>query len=144
MKNLNHLKPILIAAFAAALLCGCVSTINYPAYPSANWNGIKTLGTVTADSGAWPLSLNAPPPDYTYYSALCSKASEQFNVPKSQVVLGEVSVVYGSEMDGTIRDWKATAIAGQNTNAPIIQDAPSAPPAPENHWLGNLKSSRTQ
>jgi hypothetical protein len=121
------MKNAIAAILAAALLCGCVSTIKYPAYPVVSWAQVKTLGVVTADSGGWPLSLNSPPPDYTYYSALQNKAAKQYDVPKSQVVLGEVSVNYGAEMDGTIRDWTATAIAGQNTNAPVFIDAPSAP-----------------
>jgi len=145
-KKLNPMKKALCTIAAAALLCGCASTIKYPAYPAAvNWGkDVKILGQVTTDSGPWPLSLNSPPPDYTYYSALQEKAATQYQVPKSQVVLGEVAVDYMAEMVGTIRSWKATAIAGQNTNAPIIPDAPSAPSAPENHWLGNLKSPRKQ
>ena len=122
------MKNAIVPILAIALLCaGCASTIKYPPYPSANWSGIKTFGIVKADSGAWPLSLNSPPPDYTYYSALQIQAAKQYGVPQSQIVLGEVSVNYMAEVVGTIRSWKATAIAGQNTNAPIFVNAPAAP-----------------
>src|SRR5438132_11376578 len=102
------MKNILIMIAAATLFCGCASTIKYPAYPAAvNWQkDVKILGPVTADSGRWPLSLNSPPPDYTYYTALQAKAAEQYHVPRSQVVLGEVAVNYMAEVVGTIRSWK--------------------------------------
>ena len=122
------MKKLLIIIATSALLCGCASTIKYPPYPATvNWGtGVKVLGKVTADSGGWPLSLNAPPPEYTYYSALQDTAAKQFAVPRNQIVLGEVSVDYMAEIDGTIRSWTATAIAGQETNG-VIQSAPFAP-----------------
>jgi hypothetical protein len=110
------MKFTIIMVLAAALLCGCESTLKYP--PSANWGpGTKVLGPVKADSGIWPLSLSAPPPQYTYFSALRDKAAYQFNLPPDSIAIGEMTVMIGAEMDGTVRDWTATAIAGQNTNS---------------------------
>jgi hypothetical protein len=111
------MKSTLYIIAAAALLCGCESTLKYP--PSANWGpNTKILGPVKADSGMWPLSLSAPPPQFTYFAALRDKAAYQFNQPADSIAIGEMTVVVGSEMDGTVRDWSATAVAGQNTNAP--------------------------
>jgi len=110
------MKNTLYLLAATALLCGCESTIKYP--PSANWGpNTKVLGQVKADSGFWSLSLSAPPPQYTYFAALRDKAAFQFNLPAEAIAIGEMTVVVGSEMDGTVRDWTATAIAGQNTNS---------------------------
>jgi hypothetical protein len=98
------------------LLAGCESTLKYP--PSTNWSaGTKILGPVEADSGMWSLSLSAPPPEYTYFAALRDKAAFKFNVPTESVAIGEMTVSIGAEMDGTVRDWHASAIAGQNTNS---------------------------
>lgn len=108
--------PIIAIASSLALLCGCESSLKYP--PSANWGpNTRLLGEVKADSGMWPLSLSAPPPEYTYFSALRDKAAFKYNVPTDSVAIGEMTVVVGAEMDGTVRDWTATALAGQNTNA---------------------------
>jgi len=113
------MKTIFSMLVASVLLCGCVSTVKYP--PSGDWNsGVRELGMVDADSGAWPLSLNAPPPAETYYFALRTVAASKYSVAPNQIVLDDVSVTFGSEVVGTIRDWKATAEAGQDTNiAPI-------------------------
>jgi hypothetical protein len=114
------MKKLISLLAAATLLCGCASNLKYAPYPASGLDapGVKVLGPVAADSGKWPLSLNVPPPDYTYYAALRDKAAGQYSVPQNQVVLGEVSVNYTAEVVGTIRSWKASAIAGQNTNLP--------------------------
>lgn len=106
--------PLLALAIGAALLTGCTSMINVPPYPAADaWSpDVKPLGTVTADSGRWPLSLNSVPPNETFYAPLRAKAAAKYSVPESEVVLRNISVKIGAEMDGTIRDWKATAEAG--------------------------------
>lgn len=107
-ENMNRIT----LALALALLTGCATAVKYP--PTANWTPeIKELGPVKADSGKWPLSLNAPPHEQTYYSALKTKAAKQYGVPVDQIVLGEVDVEFSSELVGTIRSWKATAVAGQ-------------------------------
>jgi hypothetical protein len=109
------LASILGLACALALLTGCTSVIKVAPFPdSTPWgDDVRPLGTVMAKSGAWPLSLHSAPPDHTFYSALRANASSQFGVPEPEIVLGEVTVQIGAEMDGTIRDWKATAEAGQ-------------------------------
>jgi len=109
------MKTIIYLLAATTLLTGCESVVKYP--PSANWDStVHVLGPIKADSGFWPLSLRHTPPQYTFTSALQNKAATQYNVPASSVVLGEMSVSIGSEMDGTIRDWTAQALAGQITN----------------------------
>ncbi len=111
-----------------ALCSGCTSVIKVAPYPtSAPWGDeVKRLGTVTADSGRWPLALHSVPPDYTFHAALRSKASSQFGVPEAEVVLSEVTVQIGAELDGTIRDWKASAAAGQRkASEPTTAKSPS-------------------
>lgn len=111
-----------------ALFSGCTSVVKFAPYPTADaWSGdVKTLGTVEADSGKWPLSLHAQPSEYTYYSALRAKAAKTYSVPESEIVLGEVEVKIGAELDGTIRDWKASAQAGQKKAGAAIAAKSSA------------------
>jgi hypothetical protein len=103
-----------LALGMVGLFSGCTSMVKFAPYPSAAaWTpDVKPLGTVSADSGRWPLSLHSQPSDYTYYSALRAKAAQTYGVPEPEIVLGEVSVQIGAELDGTIRDWKASAAAG--------------------------------
>jgi hypothetical protein len=115
-------KKLLIVGLALALglFAGCASVATLAPFPNAGaWDStVKPLGTVTADSGKWPLALHAMPPDYTFYSALKKAASKQFGVPEDEIVLGEVSIKTMSEIDGTMRSWKATASAGQKKKTP--------------------------
>lgn len=117
---MKKLFPCIIG-LALILFTGCTSVIKVPPYPSAAaWDtSVKALGPVTADSGLWPLSLHSSPPEQTYYSALKSKAASQYGVGENEVVLSEVTVSIGAELDGTIRDWKATATAGQKKGGAI-------------------------
>jgi hypothetical protein len=48
---------------------------------------------------------------------LRTKAAEQFKADVSTIVLKDVQVTYNTELVGTIRGWKATAIAGRNPAA---------------------------
>jgi len=80
--------------------------------------------TVTADAGFWPLSLHAPPPDYTFYSALRAKAASTYGVFQDEIVVGEVTVKIGAELAGTIRDWKATAEVGQKKQTAASAKSP--------------------
>ena len=120
---MKRLTPLLLglACLVALISTGCTSVVKCAPYPSAEaWTPeVKKLGIVTADSGKWPLSLHSVPPDYTFYAALRSVASGTYGVPESEIVLGEVTVQIGAELDGTIRDWKATAEAGQKSGAPV-------------------------
>lgn len=94
------------------ILVGCSTVSKYP--PTAEWGpDVKLLGPIKADSGRWPLSLNVPPADQTYYSALKTAAAKQYGVAENSIVLSEVTVEFGTEMVGTIRSWRASAVAGQ-------------------------------
>jgi hypothetical protein len=96
------------------ILTGCKSMITLPPSPNEEWgDDVKRLGLVKADSGLWPLSLRSVPPEYTFQSALRRNAASKFGVPEPEVMLGPTMVEIGAELDGTIRDWKATAEAGQ-------------------------------
>ena len=59
------------------------------------------------------MSLTVPPPASTYHAALRKEAAKQYNVPEGEIVLGEVNVGYYSELNGTIRGWKANAPVGR-------------------------------
>ncbi len=116
-RTMKRITPLLLglAGLLALFTTGCTSVVKCPPYPTADsWSGeVKTLGPVKADSGKWPLSLHQQPSDYTYYSALVAKAESLYGVPKAEIILSEVDVKLLAEMDGTIRDWKASATAGQ-------------------------------
>jgi hypothetical protein len=122
----NVIVSVIIAILAWAF-SGCTSLVKVPPYPTGTaWSSeVKRLGVVTADSGRWPLSLHSVPSDYTFQAALRSKAAAQFGVPETEIVLGEASVKVGAELDGTIRDWKATAEAGQLKNVGAVAKSPS-------------------
>jgi hypothetical protein len=110
----------LLALSAGASFSGCSSVVKFPATAAQPWDAsVKKLGTVSADSGRWPLSLNQAPTEYTYYSALKKKAAATYIVPEQEVVLGEVSVEISAEINGTVRSWKATAEAGQAKTAGV-------------------------
>ena len=113
-----------------ALCSGCHSLLKYPPSPPEAWGpDVFVVGRVTADSGRWPLSLRTPPPEYTYYSALRAYASRIWDVPADKIMLGEVTVTIGAELDGTIRDWKAYAIAGYKKSAAPPRAVSVAAPA---------------
>jgi hypothetical protein len=112
------------------LSAGCMSTPTpYPGTgltPDLREEGIMILGEITAckrsmckkEGGSgyeWPMSLTAPPPAYTYQTALLKKAAKLYQVPENQLVLGEMKVGYYAEMIGTIRGWEATAPVGRKT-----------------------------
>jgi hypothetical protein len=109
-----------------ALCSGCHSLVKYAPSPPVAWGpDVRVLGTVTANSGRWPLALNAPPPEYTCYAALRAKAAKQFGVPPDEIMLGEVTVRIGSEIVGTVRDWKASALAGQKKPVSVTDKSPA-------------------
>lgn len=72
------------------------------------------------------LVLRSALPGQTFYSALQVQAASQYSVPEQEVVLREVTVQIGAERDGTIRDWKATAEAGQKKGGAAAKPAKSA------------------
>lgn len=63
----------------------------------------------------WPLALSSVPPAATYYAALRKRGATQYRVPEQDVRLGEVTVKYYVELDGTIVGWTAKALAGKQT-----------------------------
>ena len=126
--------------FVLASLSGCISSPTlYPGTGNLQDPGIQVLGEVTACQGSmckkegggyeWPMSLPAPPPAYTYQTALLKKAAKVYQVPENQLVLGEMKVGYYAEMIGTIRGWEATATVGRKTtpslHTPNQSDRPS-------------------
>lgn len=127
----------LLLAIALLLLTGCSVTKSslYPGTaktPSLQEAGVTILGEVTACQGAfcegqWPLSLPQPPPAYTYQRAIQKKAATQFNVPESEIVLGEIAVGYHAEMIGTIRGWEATAMVGRKSAGEAAKAIPEPP-----------------
>ena len=110
---MRTVKPFLLCLLTLGVLAsGCKSVVKYP--PMTSWGpNVQTLGVVKADSGRWPLSLNVPPPEYTFQDALRTKAADTYKVTKSEVVLDEVTVSFTAEMVGTIRKWEASAMSGR-------------------------------
>lgn len=89
-----------------------------------NESGVKILGEVNTCQGGfckndetgrteWPLSLAAPPPASHYQAFLRKKAARIYNVPEREIVLGEITVGFYNELNGTVRGWEAKAIAGR-------------------------------
>ena len=134
------MKSILCLIAAAALLCGCHSVVKYP--PSAGWGpDTKVLGRIEADSGRWSLSLRGTPPQYHFETALRKKAAKTFLVPESSLLFGELTVEIGSELDGTIRDWKASALAGQK---PVDTVEVAGRGVPQSIYDGIVEDARAQ
>lgn len=122
-----------LACCAVTLLlagCGVTKSALYPGTaqsPDLHENGVTILGEVTACQGGmckkegggyeWPMSLPQPPPAYTYQRAIQQKAAKQFNVPESEIVVGEIAVGYRAELIGTIRGWEASALVGRKADS---------------------------
>jgi hypothetical protein len=133
------MKRLCIIAALMVLLTGCGVNKSslYPgtgATADLREEGVQVLGEVTACQGAWckkdgggyewPVSISHPPPALTYQKALRQKAAKQYGIPEGEVVLGEVSVGYHTEMIGTIRGWEATAVAGRKVSRTSVRDVP--------------------
>ena len=110
----------LLGLTVLALFSGCSSVIKLAPYPDSKpWGDeVKLLGTVMADSGRWPLALQSTPPEYTFFSALRTRAAMTYRVPDDEIVLRDVTVRIKSEVVGTIRSWHASAIAGRRITKP--------------------------
>ena len=121
-----------ICIVAAMLVadCGLSKSTIYPgtaSTPDLQEEGILVLGEVETCRGAfcpsrdgeggqeWPLALSSVPPASTYYAALRKRGASQYRVPEQDVRLGEVTVKYYIELDGTIVGWTAKAQAGKQT-----------------------------
>jgi len=122
------LALLLAFSLAATAGCGVSKSAVYPGTaltPDLHEEGIQVLGEVEACRGAfcktrdgeggqeWPLSLLSAPPASTYHLALRKQVATQYHVPEREVRLGEVTVGYYSELDGTILGWTAKALAGR-------------------------------
>lgn len=131
----------LVCGVAAMLLEGCglsKSTVysGTASTPDLHEEGIVVLGQVEACRGAfcpardgeggqeWPLTLSSAPPASAYHALLRKKVAAQYNVPAEEVQLGEVTVGYYRELDGTIVGWKAKAQAGRQTDAQTPLSSP--------------------
>lgn len=125
--------PTLLTLFLAISLaalagCGVSKSAVYPGTaltPDLHEEGIQVLGEVEACRGAycktkdgeggqeWPLSLLSAPPASAYHAVLRKRGATQYHVPEREVQLGEVTVGYYIELDGTILGWRAKALAGR-------------------------------
>lgn len=119
---------------AAMLLGGC-GLSNSTVYsgtaltPDLHEEGMLVLGEVEVCRGAfcpsrdgeggqeWPLTLSSAPPASTYHAALRRRVAAQYQVPEQDVRLGEVTVGYYKELDGTITGWRAKARAGRQVGS---------------------------
>lgn len=129
--NHSPLAVPLLAPFLALILlvlssCGINKSSLYPGTsqtPDLRESGVQVLGEVTACQGAWckkegggyewPIGLSHPPTALTYQKAIREKAAKQYGIPEEEIVLGEISVGYRTELIGTIRGWEATAPVGR-------------------------------
>ncbi len=121
-------KLIIFSIVAVNMLVGCgvTSTSVYPGTGltyDLSGDNVDMLGEITTCQGAfctndetgrmeWAMSLQTPPPASTYQAALRKKAARVFKILENKIVVGEVTVGYHAELDGTIRGWNATAIVG--------------------------------
>lgn len=115
-------KTFLLTAFFL-LTVGCTTPLTLASHGS--WDGATELGPVRACKGGslsidrecsgWPLSLPSMPSPDTHYAELTAKAAAQYHVDPSLIVLKDVAVEYVTEINGVIRGWKVTAIAGRRT-----------------------------
>lgn len=128
-----YLKVLALMCVMAAMLsggCGLSKSTIYPGTASTSdlrEDGILVLGEVQTCRGAfcptrdgeggqeWPLTLSSAPPASTYHAALRKRGSAQYHVPEEDLRLGEVTVRYYTELDGTILGWTAQAQVGKQT-----------------------------
>lgn len=122
------IRPILTSVALLLFLTACAnhSTLLLPA--AGTWTSDTVLlGPVVACRGGnldfsehhkecnqWPLSLPSMPHPEIHHAELRTKAAQQYQTDVGQIVLKDVQVIYNTELVGTIRGWKATAIAGNN------------------------------
>jgi hypothetical protein len=126
-----HAKFCAFVGVAVAMLlggCGLSKSTVYPGTaltPDLHEEGILVLGEVQTCRGAfcptkdgeggqeWPLTLSSPPPASAYHALLRKRAAAQYHVPEEDVRLGQVTVGYYRELDGTIVGWAAKAQVGR-------------------------------
>lgn len=119
----------------ALFLGGCANHSELMLPSAGNWTSdTVVLGPVFACRGGnmdfssdheecnkWPLSIPSLPHPDTHYAELRTKAAQQYQVDVGTIVLKDVQVVYNTELVGTIRGWKVTAMAGRSllTDRPV-------------------------
>jgi hypothetical protein len=112
----------ILALAATLLITGCTSTLPYRSL--GEWSdAVETLGEVNycqgggcsgSDEGSqWPLALTSAPTQDNIHAALIAKAIKVYHVPEQEIVLKEINVKLLTEVVGTVRGWKATAVAGR-------------------------------
>jgi hypothetical protein len=114
---------IILIVLLVFLTAACTTPLTLA--PHGQWDGATELGPVMACKGGsasfdrecsdWPLSISSLPSPDTHYTELKAKAATQYNVDPSLIVLKDVSVKYVIEINGVIRGWKATTIAGRHS-----------------------------
>ncbi len=132
---------------AACVVMGCSQRVPYA--DMGKWDSdVVALGPVQACQGGWcchdgdcqwPLALSVPPPTETYHRALVDDAVKRYDVPADQVVLRQVVVTLHTEVVGTVRGWKAEAIAGRKP-ATAATTASEAKSGSIEERLRNLKA----
>jgi hypothetical protein len=120
--NNSNPSNLVLIIFASAVLTGCETThsIRHPSYA---WStNVQQLGPVRADSGWLLTSLHDPPSELTCRLALLAAASKDYRVRTNDLALKDIELKYGSDSQGVIIDWSATAIAGRvsGTNQPVV------------------------
>lgn len=137
-----HSKMCALAGVAVALMlggCGLSKSMTYPgtgSTPDLQEEGVVVLGEIEVCRGAycesrdgeggqeWPLALSSAPPASAYHAVLRKRVAAQYQVSEQDVRIGEVTVGYYKELDGTIIGWKAKAKAGRQ----VESQAPLASP----------------
>lgn len=129
-------KVFTVILAALTLGCGLSSPTVYPgtaSTPDLHEPGMIVLGPVEACRGAfcptkegeggqeWPLTLSSAPPASTYHTVLRKRAAAQYGISESEIRLGEVTVRYYRELDGTVTGWKATTQAGRQASSSTTQ-----------------------
>lgn len=126
--NAKVLGSVAVAALITVGGCGLSKPMTYPgtaSTPDLHEAGVIVLGEVEGCRGAYcpsrdgeggkelPLALASAPPASSYHTVLRKRAAVQFHISEQEVRLGEVTVRYYQELDGTITGWQATAPAGK-------------------------------
>jgi hypothetical protein len=122
------IRSLLTSVSLLLLLTACAnhSTLLLPA--AGTWTSDTVLlGLVVACRGGnmdfsehheecnqWPLSIPSLPHPEIHHAELRAKAAQQYQTGAATIVLKDVQVLYNTELVGTIRGWKASAIAGKN------------------------------
>lgn len=87
------------------------------------------LCTGTDEGGQWPLALRDPPSEGTVHAALIRKAAKKYNAPEAEIVLKDVNLKMQAEINGIIRSWEGSAIAGWQRQPTPTQSEGPAPQA---------------